>query len=116
MHTRMNGSLRWLPPPAHTLSGGGLMLRDCLEAARAPYDERCAREQAKQRIREERLARLRADPTALRAHLHERRCADLYQRLERFGEQEREVLYLLLESEQPLSDAERHALAALADY
>jgi Replication-relaxation len=99
-----------------TLSGGGLGLRACLEAARAPFDERRAREEAKRRAREQQLARLRADPSTLRAHLRERRCADLHHRLGRFGEDGQEALYLLLDSERPLSDAERQALAALADY
>jgi Replication-relaxation len=85
-----------------TLSGGGLGLRACLEAARAPFDERRAREEAKRRAREQQLARLRADPSTLRAHLRERRCADLHHRPGRFGEDGREALYLLLDSERPL--------------
>ena len=99
-----------------TLSGGGLRLRDCLQAARAPYERGRAREEAKRRAREQQLARLRADPATLRAHLRERRCADLHQRLQEFGEDGREALYLLLDSERSLLEIERCALEALADY
>ena len=99
-----------------TLSGGGLGLRDCLEAARAPFDERRGREQAKRQAREEQLAGLRADPELVRARLRERRCADLHQRLGQFGEDGREALYLLLGSQRPLAEIERQALDALADY
>ena len=99
-----------------TRSGGGLSLTDCLNAARAPYDRYLAREEAKEREREERLAELRGDPLVLREHLQERRCADMHRRLERFGETGREAVYLLLESTEPLDALEREALLAFADY
>ncbi|HET8894647.1 MAG TPA: replication-relaxation family protein [Gaiellaceae bacterium] len=99
-----------------TLSGGGLSLTDCLNAARAPYDRHRAREEAKERDRERRLAELRGDPLVLREHLQERRCADMHRRLERFGEQGREAVYLLLESTDPLDELEREALSGFADY
>ena len=99
-----------------TLTGGGLSLTDCLNAARAPYDRYWAREEAKERKREEQLAELRADPLILREHLQDRRCADMHRRLERFGETGREAIYLLLESTEPLDKLEREALSAFADY
>jgi hypothetical protein len=98
------------------LGGGGLTLVELLRAARAPFDEARAREEAKRQAREQRLTRLRTDMQALREHLQARQGADLYQRLSRFGEHGREALYLLLESEAPLSEIERDALEAVGDW
>jgi hypothetical protein len=98
------------------LAGGGLTLVDLLRGARAPFDEARARDEAKRQAREQRLTRLRTDMQALREHLQARQGADLHQRLSRFGELGREALYLLLDSEAPLSEIERDALEAVGDW
>ena len=68
-----------------TLSGGGLCLLDCLRAARTPYDAARAEEDAAQRASEAERERLRSDPDAWRALLHEHRLYARSEHFEQFG-------------------------------
>jgi hypothetical protein len=97
-----------------TLAGGGLNLGDCLNKARAAFDARRAKEEAKQRARDEQRARLRAKPDALRAYLQEKHLRFQGEHLGQFGGAGETALHLLLSSTEPMSEIERSAFAALA--
>jgi hypothetical protein len=96
-----------------TLAGGGLTLGDCLSKARAGYDATRAKEEAKQRARDEKRERLRAKPDALRAYLQEKHLRFQGENLDQFGEAGATALSLLLSSSEPMSEIERDAFAAL---
>jgi hypothetical protein len=92
----------------------GLTLVDCLRAARRPYDERLARERARQRREDAHRARLRADPEALREHLRGRMTLPPYMRGEVLGEPRARALELLIGGGGPPRPVERAALEAPA--
>jgi hypothetical protein len=95
-----------------TLAGGGLTLTDCLNKARIPYDARRAKEEAEERARNAKRARLRARPEALRAYLIEKHVR-LHAHLEQFGEAGAAALELLLASREDMGEIERDAFAAV---
>jgi hypothetical protein len=95
------------------LAGGGLTLTDCLSKARVAYDQRRAKEEAKQRARDEQRERLRAKPEARRTYLQEKHLRFHGDHLDQFGEAGAAALHLLLNSTDPMSDVERAAFAAL---
>jgi hypothetical protein len=96
-----------------TLAGGGLTLSDCLSKGRAAYDARRAKEEAKQRARDEKRERLRANPDAFRAYLQEKHVRFPGEHLAQFGGAGETALHLLLSSTEPMSEIERDAFAAL---
>ena len=96
------------------LAGGGLTLTDCLSNARVAYDQRRAKEEAEQRVRDEQRERLRANPEARRAYLQEKHLRFHGEHLAQFGEAGASALDLLLNSTEPMSDVERAASAALS--
>jgi len=95
-----------------TLAGGGLTLTDCLNKARIAYDARRAKEEADERAREAKRARLRSRPEALRAHLIEKHLR-LHAHLDQFGTAGAAALELLLASREDMNDIERDAFAAV---
>lgn len=97
-----------------TLSGGGFALADCLNAARRPYEAARTRKEAEQQALEAERARLRADTDARRAYLQEKRFYAHGEHLEQFGEPGATALQLLLHLQEPMSEVERAAFAALA--
>jgi hypothetical protein len=90
-----------------------LMIGQCLDAARLPYDRDRAARAARERADAEAREQLRSDPQALRMHLCERRHA-LRHYLEPLGGPGARALQLAIESVKPLLDVERAALEALA--
>jgi hypothetical protein len=96
-----------------SLAGGGLALGDCLNEARAAFDATRAREEAERRARDEKRARLRAKPDALRAYLQEKHLRFPGDHLDQFGEAGATALQLLLSSTEPMSEIERDAFAEI---
>jgi len=94
------------------LAGGGLTLSDCLNKSRIAYDARRARDEAEERSREAKRARLRTRPEALRAHLLETHVR-VHAHLEQFGAAGTAALELLLASREDMSEIERDAFAAI---
>jgi hypothetical protein len=90
-----------------------LTLGECLDAARLPYDRRRAAQAARERAEAEARERLLADIDELQAHLFERRHS-LRQYLEPLGAPAARAFRLAIESAEPLVEAERTALEALA--
>jgi Replication-relaxation len=95
------------------LAGGGLTLGDCLNKARAAYDAHRAKEEAKQRARDEKREWLRTKPEAHRAYLQEKHLRFRGEHLAQFGGAGETALDLLLSSTEPMSDIERAAFAAI---
>jgi hypothetical protein len=95
------------------LAGGGLTLGDCLNKARAAYDATRAKQEAEQRARDEKRARLRAKPDALRTYLQEKHLRFHGEHLTQFGGAGATALHLLLDSTEPMNDVERDAFAAI---
>ena len=97
-----------------TLSGGGLTLADCLNAARAPYDAVRAKHAAEQRALEAERELLRTNPEARRSHLQEKRL-DLHgSHLVEFGQTGQTALMLLLAARGPMTVTEQDAFVAFA--
>jgi hypothetical protein len=90
-----------------------LTLGECLDVARLPYDRRRAAQAARERAQAEERQRLLADPDELQAHLYERRHS-LRPYLEPLGAPAARAFRLAIESAEPLAEAERTALEALA--
>jgi protein involved in plasmid replication-relaxation len=90
-----------------------LTLGECLDAARLPYDRRRAAQAARERAEAEARERLLADPEELRTHLFERRDS-LGQYLEPLGRPAARAFRVAIESAEPLVEAQRAALEALA--
>jgi Replication-relaxation len=83
-----------------------------LREARRPYDEERQRRAARRREQDAERERLRADPEALRNHLHRWRHRGW--EIDRLGESTATALAITIDSEGELADAERRALTALA--
>ena len=82
-----------------------------LREARRPYDEERQRRAARRRDEDAKRERLRADPEALRDHLHY--WSHRGWGIERLGEPAVTALAITIDSEGELADAERGALTAL---
>lgn len=90
-----------------------MTLREVLEQARALYERELQEAAAYRRQREEQRRRLLSDTEALRAHLREHR-RSLTPLLGQFDAAGRRALEMVIAAEEPMADAERRALAALA--
>jgi len=95
---------------------GAFELGPCLAVARARVDQALATAAKQREAREERLARLRADPALLAEHLRGFEPTRVRERLAGFGGTGGQALRMLLEASGPPSVIEGEALAAVATY